>query len=238
MPLPLDSAVATRIARTVREENTSQNGSAAGQAFERSLFHGLESIFPWDHCASPDQFDMALDLVGKSGTHYEFDGVFLGNQTLYVIEAKKVGSLTRQHVGVFIYKLLDVLLGTRDYLGPVDVKPILACAGSKISAAAWSHAISWGVLLVAPDRPTPAELLTILPSGSDSVEIQALQSDCEILAHQLWRPINRLVYPSTPDSLIYFVDTNRIYDKSACQRLIELWQQCIDRVPAGIHARH
>jgi hypothetical protein len=231
MATQLDTLMSTTLAGAVGASTETAAGSQGGQAFERAVFTALEAIHPWEHCAGPDHFDMELDLVGKSGTHYEFDGAFLTHETLYVVETKKVGLLGRQHVGIFVHKLLDVLLAMGDTYSAIAIKPILISGGPKVSLAAWLHAISWGVLLVSAQRPTPFAVmahLESLPRTSDAAE---LYEECDQLAHRIWRPMDRLVYPSEPHSLIYHIATDRILERDECQQLLDAWQRCVERLP-------
>lgn len=234
----LDLQVVSALARVAGESSNNSGGVSAGYRFEQELFSALEVVHVWEHCAGPDHFDMALDLVGKSGTHYEFDGAFLGGDTLYVVEAKKVGILGRQHVGIFVQKLLDILLAPREHFAGVSIKPILVSAGPKIHTAAWLHAVSWGILLVSPHRPTPLEILHRLASSIDSPDITELRGECSELTRLLWRPIDRLVYPSAQGSMIYHIATDKILDKGTCQQVIELWQQCVTRFPGTSALTH
>ena len=233
MVTPLDIHVSTTIARVAGASSGHRGGVKAGFLFEQDLFQALEGIHAWEHCAGPDHFDMALDLVGRSGTHYEFDGAFLSDNTLYVVEAKKVGVLGRQHVGILVQKLLDILLAPREHFSGISIKPLLVSAGPKIDDAAWLHAVSWGILLVSSYRPTPLEMLDRLASSSDSADITELRAECEELARLLWRPIDRLVYPSASGSVIYHIATDKILDKGTCQQVIEFWQQCVSRFPTN-----
>jgi hypothetical protein len=113
MVTSLDVCVTAALAVAAKSSSTHNSGTQGGYAFEQEAYRVLESAHTWDHCAGPDHFDMALDLVGKSGTRYEFDGAFLSGNTLYVVEAKKVGVLSRQHIGIFVQKLLDTVLNVK-----------------------------------------------------------------------------------------------------------------------------
>lgn len=228
MATQLDILVTTTVARAAHLSAGRDGGSEGGQAFERAVYNALETIHPWEHCAGPDHFDMALDLVGKSGTHYEFDGAFLTHETLYVIEVKKVGLLGRQHIGIFVHKLLDILLAARDHYRAIAIKPILVSAGPKVSAAAWLHAISWGVLLISAQLPTPFEVMTHLEELPAMVNDEVLRGECEHLVQRLWRPLDRLVYPSKPHSLIYHVATDQILERDQSQQLLDAWQRCAE----------
>jgi hypothetical protein len=231
MATQLDTLVSTTLAGAVRLSAGSGGGSRGGQVFEQAVYGALETLHPWEHCAGPDHFDMALDLVGKSGTHYEFDGAFLTHEALYVVEAKKVGLLGRQHVGIFVHKLLDVLLATDDTYRAIAIKPILITGGPKVSLAAWLHAISWGILLVSAERPTPLEIMAQLESLPQTHDTADLHAECEQLAHRIWRPIDRLVYPSEPHSLIYHIATDRILERDESQQLLNAWQHYVERFP-------
>ena len=77
MVTPLDVRVAAALAAVANSSSQHRGGTQGGYAFEQEAYRALESAHTWDHCAGPDHFDMSLDLVGKSGTRYEFDGAFL-----------------------------------------------------------------------------------------------------------------------------------------------------------------
>jgi hypothetical protein len=175
---------------------------------------------------------MALDLVGKTGTHYEFDGAFLTQGSLYILEAKRVGILSRAHIGIFVQKRFDVFLAPHDHLRGVDIKPVLVSAGAKVSPAAWAHAIAWGVLLVTPERMTPFEMLGAIQARStrSASGIGILVTDCERLAKELWRPFNKLLLPAAAQSTLYQVAAQQIYDRETCRDLLDAWNECIVRV--------
>jgi hypothetical protein len=240
MALPTDVLVATTLARTAQSymppgnqpldpHHTHHSAAAAGQQFERALFEGLQAAYPWEHCCGPDHFDMALDLTGKTGTHYEFDGAFLTQDNLYIVEAKRVDMLTRAHIGILVQKLFDVFLAPHDHLRGVDIKPVLVSAGAKVSPAAWTHALAWGVLLVTPQRVTPFEILGAIQMRSPRPASRPILSDCERLGKELWRPFNRLLLPAAPQSTLYQVASHRIYDLETCRDLLDLWNDCIVR---------
>jgi len=90
MASSLELQMCSTLAQVARNSSSLNGGSSSGQSFERNVFRALEESQAWEHCMGPDHFDMALDLVGKTGTHYEFDSAFLSGGTLYVIEVKKV----------------------------------------------------------------------------------------------------------------------------------------------------
>jgi len=236
MATSLDVLVSTTLAHIACAKSDRGDRAISGQSFERKVFRVLEGIAAWEHCVGPDHFDMALDLVGKTGTHYEFDGAFLAQNTLYVVEAKKVKVLTRQHIGIFVHKLLDILLASHDHFDGIAIMPILVSAGPQISPAAWLHAISWGVLLVSPQRATPQEYLAHFERLPESVAAADLRAECEQLARWLWRPIDHLVYPSQPTSLLYTIATDQILDGDTCRRLLEEWEQCSTRMPTRVPA--
>lgn len=237
MVMPVDILVATTLASTAKTSDSPSNqlldidrhASAAGQRFERTLFEELQAAYPWDHCCGPDHFDMALDLIGKTGTHYEFDGAFLTHSSLYILEAKRVGILSRAQIGIFVQKLFDVFLAPHDHLRGVDIKPVLVSAGAKVSPAAWAHAIAWGVLLVTPERVTPFEILGAIQAHSTRSASRSLVADCERLANELWRPFNKLLLPAAAQSTLYQVASQRIYDRETCRDLLDSWNECIVR---------
>jgi hypothetical protein len=144
-----------------------------------------------------------------------------------------VAILTREHVGIFVHKLLDILLASREHYQTLSIMPILVSAGPRISDTAWLHAASWGVLLISPQRLTPLEILArldALPAVSDVINLRA---DCEQLIQRIWRPINRLVYPPRPNSLVYHIETDQILDRDTSKRMIEFWDACVVRAPTA-----
>jgi hypothetical protein len=234
MASSIELQMCSTLARVAHASSDLSSGASGGQSFERRVFHALEAAHTWEHCMGPDHFDMTLDLVGKTGTHYEFDGAFLTRSTLYVLESKKVGTLTREHVGIFVHKLLDILLAPRDHYAALTIMPILVSAGPRISPNAWLHAVSWGVLLISPQRPTPLEVLAHLEPLPNSSAVIDLRTECERLARRLWRPIDRVIHPSRPDSLTYYIETDQILERDVCHQLVESWEQCVARAPTSM----
>ena len=161
-----DSLVVTTLARTARAFATQDTGAAAGVAFKQALYAGLLDVANWLHTAGPDEFDMGDLLHSRTGIRYEFDCALLSSDALYVIEAKRHARITRQHISEFVSKLLDVSLGSASELSAPDIKPIFVSGLSQIDAAAWQYAVSWGVPIVTPTRPTPWELLALLSSST------------------------------------------------------------------------
>src|SRR5258708_10081067 len=131
-------------------------------------------------------------LHSRTGIPYEFDCVLLSSDTLYVIEAKRHARITRQHISEFVAKLLDITLGSADQIGAFAIKPVFVSGLPHIDAAAWSYAVSWGVLLITPSRLTPWELLSSLnaltAAGSRTETAQNIATDCEEAAARLHPP--------------------------------------------------
>jgi hypothetical protein len=157
-----DTLVATTLARTARAFSSQGTTVEAGVAFERALYTDLLDTADWRYNSGPDELNMGGLLHSRTGIPYEFDCVLLSSDTLYVIEAKRHARIIRQHISEFVAKLLDVTLGSADQIGAAAVKPVFVSGLPHIDAAAWSSAVSWGVLLITPSRPTPWELLALL----------------------------------------------------------------------------
>src|SRR5258707_1221551 len=92
----LDRRVATTVAASIRKFRARGIGWKVGQDFEQLVFRALLDAHDWRYATGPDQFGMGLQLTSRTGTAYEFDGVFGTDTTLYVVEAKHLarGSLT------------------------------------------------------------------------------------------------------------------------------------------------
>jgi hypothetical protein len=83
----LDGHVVTTLAASIRNFQARGSRSQAGQDFEQLIFRDVLDIHPWRYATGPDQFGMGLQLASRTGTEYEFDGVFGTDTTLFVIEA-------------------------------------------------------------------------------------------------------------------------------------------------------
>lgn len=223
----LDRRVATTVAASIRKFRAQGSGSQVGQDFEQLVFKDLLDAHDWRYATGPDQFGMGLQLASRTGTTYEFDGVFGTDTTLYVIEAKHLahGSLSREHIGIFLQKLLDTLLGSYYDLGRFAVKPIVVSARPAIDGAAYRCAISWGILLVGPQRPSPFELLDVAENGNLSYQAtQRLICDCPPLAKRLWRAF----LPRTNDGgqARLIVDAQHVYGADQVAWIMDLWREC------------
>jgi hypothetical protein len=227
MVAPLDALVATALAQTTRDFRSGDTGARAGIGFEAHLFHALLDLHPWRHAAGPDQFDMVNRVHSRTGAKYEYDGAFETDESLYIVEAKHLGKVTREHISVFVMKLIDMLLGSADELGRLDVKPVLVSALPQIDAAAWAFAISWGVLLISPTRPTPFELMAALQRrGSSATSSMRLQAECEALAPLLWRPLNRILVST--GSLRHTMESAGIFEAESTSQVLDAWRECCD----------
>jgi hypothetical protein len=228
-PTHLDIAVASTLARSVRDFKASKDRSASGVEFERAIYDAVFKLHRWRHAASPDQFNMNLSITSRTGVPYEFDGVFATSETLYVIEAKHLAGqqLTREHVGIFVQKLLDTLLGSQDEIGHLVIKPIIVSALPKVDVAARRHAMAWGILLLTPIDSTPLEILGALSDrrGFDAA-LDFLASECAELAVRTWRPFNDILCPPTDHTHIFALHADRIRDANQVSQLLEQCNEC------------
>jgi hypothetical protein len=224
---PLDAQVATSLARAARDFRSGDTGARAGIGFEAHLFQALLDLHSWRHAAGPDQFDIVSRVRSRTGTRYEYDGAFENDDTLYIVEAKHLGKITREHISVFVMKLIDMLLGSADELGRLDVKPVFVSALPQIDAAAWAFAVAWGVLLISPTRLTPFELVAAL-QGLDASARSAvrLQAECEALVPLLWRPLNRIIVST--GSLRHIVESAAIFEAGRTSQVLDAWRECCD----------
>jgi hypothetical protein len=223
----LDRRVATTVAASIRKFRTRGTGSQVGQDFEQLVFRDLLDAHDWRYATGPDQFSMGLQLASRTGTAYEFDGVFGTDTTLYVIEAKHLarGSLTREHIGIFLQKLLDTLLGSYYDLTRFAIKPVVVSAQPAIDGAAYRCAIAWGILLVGPERPTPYELLDVAENGHlPNRAAQRLMRDCPPLATRLWRAF----LPRADDGgqVRLVVDAQYVYGADQVAGILDFWGEC------------
>jgi len=225
MTAPLDALVATALARATRDFRSGDTGARAGAGFEHHLFQTLLDLHAWRHAAGPDQFDMVSRVRSRTGARYEYDGAFETNDTLYVVEAKRLGNVTREHISIFVMKLIDMLLGSAEELGRLDVKPVFVSALPQIDAAAWTFAVAWGVLLISPTRPTPFELIAELQGrASSATSLIRLQTECEALAPLLWRPLNRILV--SDGSLRFTMDGAGVLEAGRTGQILDAWREC------------
>jgi hypothetical protein len=222
-----DTLVATTLARTARAFAAQGTSVEAGVAFERALYNDLLDAGNWRHNSGPDELDMGGLLQSRTGIRYEFDCVLLGPDTLYVVEAKRHAQVTRQHVSEFIAKLLDVMLGSADQIGAYAIKPVFVSGLPHIDATAWSYAVSWGVLLIAPSRPTPWELLGSLNAVHSQTETpHQLTTDCEVACEQLWRPFNTIITLTDNQKARFELSANAIYTAQRAADILQFWHEC------------
>jgi len=229
-----DRLVVTTLAKVAREFSARGTSAEAGVAFERAVHNVLLHADTWRYHSGPDEFDMGGLLHSRTGIHYEFDSVLLSNDTLYIIEAKRHTRITRQHLSEFAAKLLDVVLGSADQLGAFAVKPVFVSGLPHIDANAWHYAISWGVLLVSPSRPTPWELLDLL-SGHEAA--MHLTAECEALCGQLLRSLTATITLADSDAARFNLAANAIYGTQQVSAVLESWRECQSAVASWTHAR-
>lgn len=225
-----DTLVATTLARTARAFASQGTSAEAGVAFERVLYTDLLDSADWRYNSGPDELNMGGLLHSRTGTPYEFDCVLLSSDTLYVIEAKRHARITRQHISEFVAKLLDVTLGSADQIGAFAIKPVFVSGLPHIDAAAWSYAVSWGVMLVTPSRSTPWELLASLnalnATGSGTETAQYIATDCEEAGAQLWRPFNTIINVANIHDERFDLSANAIYNAQRANDVLEFWSEC------------
>jgi hypothetical protein len=218
-----DRLVVTTVAKVAREFSARGTGGEAGIAFERAVYNAMLRADTWRHHAGPDEFDMGGLLRSRTGIHYEFDSAFLGTDTLYVIEAKRHARITRQHLSEFAAKLLDVVLGSADQIGAFAVKPVFVSGLPHIDANAWHYAVSWGILLISPSRPTPWELLDLLSVHDAAVHLTA---ECEALCGQLLRSLTATITLADSHTARFSVAANAIYGAQQVSSVLESWREC------------
>jgi len=230
MSAHLHIGVATSLARCVRAFPADGRGPAQGYRFERALFDAVMEVAPWRHAAGPDQFGMGLPTVSKSGVQYEFDGAFATDDTMYLVEAKHLtgGAVTREHIGVSVQRLLDTLMGSFNEIGYQAIYPVLVSATPRVDDAALRHAIAWGVLLIAPNRMTPFEMLSEIERlAFQSRASHELAERATELCAYLWRPFTALLQPATGEVNVFRFDANHIYGAEKTNQIIELWSECL-----------
>jgi hypothetical protein len=231
MTSSLDISVATTLAKTTRDFQTNRQGPASGHEFEWSLYNAMLDIHSWRHASGPDQFDMGLPISSRTGIRYEFDAVFASTDTLYVIEAKRLsgGGLTREHVGVFVQKLLDTLLGSYEEIGHLAVKPVIVSALSNVDDAARCYALAWGILIIAPTDATLFEMLHAIQSQHlTSTAAQDLAHECGLLASRLWRPFNSIFHPAQQSHSTFSVECGDVYDANHVRQLLVQVRECAE----------
>ncbi len=237
----LDLLVATTLGRSVLQPTAASQGPTSGYEFEQSLYHCLEDLHEWHHAAGPDQFDMSLPISSRTGIHYEFDGVFVSADTLYVIEAKHLMSskVSREHVGVLIAKLLDIACGSNDEIGHLSIRPIVVSALPHVDDAARHYAAAWGVLLLSPGNQAPFEVLSVLRSlPSLNRTTKQLLLECETLANHLWRPFNHIVHSAPGSHNLFELDANQIYDEIRVRQILAQCRDCAESAQSlGLIAR-
>jgi hypothetical protein len=224
---PRDTLIATVLAKTAQGFISDGSSTEAGFAFEKALYGALLHAAEWRYHSGPDEFDMGGMLQSRTGIHYEFDGVLLTSDTLYVVEAKRHARIARQHIGEFVLKLLDVMLGSAREIGAVSLKPVFVSGLSNIDSNAWSYAVSWGVLLVAPSYPTPWELLTMLGEGETQNDAtRQLAADCEEVGRHLWRPFNDIMTLADPHTERFDVLAPAVYTAERVTDILQFWTEC------------
>jgi len=227
---PIDTRVAITLAASVRNFRARGGSSQAGQDFEQLIYDDLLAAHSWRYATGPDQFGMGLQLASRTGAEYEFDGVFGTDTTLYVVEAKHLarGSLTREHVGIFVQKLLDTVLGADQDIARFTLKPVLVSGQPAVDIAAYRYAIAWGILLVGPGRLTPFELGQDLRlQQRNTQKAQHVAQDWLLLATHLWRPFNQMLSRTEPmPSLRFSLNAEYIYGAAQITRVMEIWDAC------------
>ena len=160
--------------------------------------------------------------------------MFATDTNIYIIEAKhyRSGTITREILGIYVQKLLDIILGSYDDIGHMSIKPVLVSGQNGIDTAASQHAVAWGILLIAPGRPTPFDILyAIQHTQLATPRLQQLAADCERVALHLWRPLNNIIYRerrSNHPNPIFLIDSSQIYDAQQTTLILEEWNECLE----------
>jgi hypothetical protein len=82
--------------------------------------------------------------------------------------------------------------------------------------------------MIAPDRPTPHELLNLLQQEQPpSCGAQRLAQESDSLAAQLWRPFNQILHASQQDPLTFTLGVEHIYEASTTAQLLDHWDECV-----------
>lgn len=222
-----DTLVVTTLAQTARSFASQGTSAEAGVAFERALYSDLLDAGDWRYNSGPDELNMGGLLHSRTGIPYEFDCVLLSSDTLYVIEAKRHAHITRQHISEFVAKLLDITLGSADQIGAFAIKPVFVSGLPHIDAAAWSYAVSWGVLLITPSRLTPWELLSSLNAAGSRIDgVRHIATDCEEACQGLWRPFNAIIDVADTRNERFDLSANAIYNAQRATDVLEFWSEC------------
>jgi len=226
----LETLVPATLHRAIIASVSAPEGPEGGRQFQQILFTSLRNAHLWRYATGPNQLDMGLLAESRTGTRYEFDSVFVTDETLFVIEAKRYlqGGVTREDVGVFIQKLLDTLLGSDESLGHLRILPIIVSGTTNVDAAALQLAVGWGILTISPARLTPFEILYELDFrqlGGPTAD--RLRANCHLLGPDLWRPFNRFVSPAQTARL-FALDETSVYRASRISELLEQWAECVE----------
>ncbi len=198
-----------------------------GIEFEQMLFDKTVEQFTWSQVCGPDQFNFGLPITSQTGTNYEFDGAFFDQQELFVIEAKQLKrNLTREHVSIFVMKLVDMCLGAFEELQHIQIHPILVCNSDRVNRAAYLFAISWGVLLISSETPSPYALAAKLRQYPNGEALLATQiADNLYLGNQCWRPFNSLFEHDPRDTSKVILNRNAILGLPKSAMLWEQWTE-------------
>ncbi len=234
-----DSLLVNTLARTTHAHVAGGAGAKAGLEFEQALYSDLLNVADWKLSAGPDELDMSGLVRSQTGVRYEFDCALLAADALYIIEAKRHARITRQQLGEFITKLLDIALGSADEIASLSIKPVFVSGLPNIDTAAWSYAVSWGVLLIAPSRPTPWELIASIESAQLSDEgKRRVVDDCNAVGDQLWRPFNAIVSLADARDQRFNLSARAIYDARRAAEVLDYWTECQRAVEILTNVRH
>jgi hypothetical protein len=220
--------VAHTLAKASRTFATSQKGSAAGFDFEQHLYHSLLPQLPWRHVVGPDQLDPGFPWTSHTGSIYEYDGMYVAQDAFYIVEAKHLvhGRITREIVSIFVYKLLDVFLGSIDEIGMRPVYPILVSAFPTIDLAAYYAALSWGILVISPYLLTPCDMLVAIKQLPTPTErVQESVKECQWLAERIWRPLQTVISKCDGQSSLFKLDAGQIYSLDVVREIYQQWEE-------------
>lgn len=222
-----DALLATTLARTVQTFASNKDGVSAGLDFEQAIYIDLLNAADWRQTAGPNEVDMSGLVRSQTGVQYEFDGALLASDALYIIEAKRHRHITRQHISEFVTKLLDITVGSSKEIGSLSIKPVFVSGLPNIDGAVWNYAVSWGVLLISPARPTPWELAALCSSvGLVGEAVRHILEDCRAAGEQLWRPFNAIVSPADVHHQTFNLKAPNIYGAQRTAEILEFWSEC------------
>jgi hypothetical protein len=224
----LDAKVAMTLDTACRTFIPSKKGSQAGIEFEDHLHARMEQEIHWQHCVGPNQMDFIIPLQSKTGITYEFDGIYLGDDTFYFVEAKYLTTgVTREHITIFVHKLIDMVLGSATEIGARAIMPVFVSGLDLVDMAAYSAAISWGILLVTPSLVTPHSIITRAQQQVPSPPLESLIKDCLLVNSHVWRSFQSILHCDVHNQNTFMIQSDHIFSTYVTAEIRQLWLDCI-----------